>query len=209
MIQTLQAKDITLGELQDRFNLQIATQAGFFEEWQDDLPELADYEQRQLLRIQRNYQNLSERQIVSEEAVKMVVLSPLLDLAEFYQAPFGLKTEAAIELVAEDDGTVVKGKIDVLVIKQQFWVLIIESKSTQFDVLSALPQALSYLLSAPNREKPSYGLLVNGREFVFIKLTHSSQNPIYARSFAFSIDRGNDLDQVLKILKIVQAHILS
>ncbi|MEO1404811.1 MAG: type I restriction endonuclease subunit R, partial [Cyanobacteria bacterium J06635_1] len=81
------------------------------------------------------------------------------------------------------------------------------SKSTRFDVLTALPQALAYMLNAPNSEKPVYGLLVNGREFVFIKLTH---HPIsqYARSFALSIERDHELEQVLGTLKLIKQKIL-
>jgi len=137
----------------------------------------------------------------------MVVLSPRLDLAAFYQAPFGLQTEESSELTSEDEGLIVKGKIDVLVVRQALWVLVIESKSTQFDVLSALPQTLTYLLNAPEREKPVYDLLVNGREFVFVKLEHKP-SLIYARSFALSIERNNELEQVLSILKLIQRKIL-
>ena len=102
----------------------------------------------------------------------MVVLSPLLDLAGFYQAPFRLLTEESVEIVSVDEGTIVKGKIDALVVKQRLWVLVIESKSTQYDVIQALPQALVYMLGAPNKTKPAYGLLINGREFVFLKLSY-------------------------------------
>jgi len=101
---------------------------------------------------------------MSEEAVKMVVLSPLLDLAGFYQPPLRLKD--FIEISAEDEGAIVKGSIDVLVIQKRFWVLVIEAKSTKFDVLIALPQALAYMLNDPNPNQPNFGLLVNGREFV-------------------------------------------
>jgi hypothetical protein len=80
---------------------------------------------------------------MSEEAVKMVVLSPLLDLAGFYQSPFAIETEISIEITAEDDGIIVKGNIDVLIIKKRLWVLVIESKSIKFDVTSALSQTLA------------------------------------------------------------------
>jgi hypothetical protein len=39
------------------------------------------------------------------------------------------------------------GSIDVLVVKQRLWVLIIESKQSRFDVTAGIPQALSYMLS--------------------------------------------------------------
>jgi len=39
---------------------------------------------------------------------KMVVLSPLLDLAGFYQPPFEIETETPIRISAEDDGVIVR-----------------------------------------------------------------------------------------------------
>lgn len=212
MAQTAQARDISLEDLKSQFSLQPAAQADFFSEWQSEwqgeLSALSELEQQQLIRVQQNYLNLSGRRNFSEEAVKMVVLSPLLDLAAFYQSPFGLQTEESVELISEDEGFTVRGKIDVLVFLQRLWVLVIEAKSTQFDVLSALPQALTYLLNAPNREKPAYGLLVNGREFVFVKLMHQP-TPTYARSFALSVERSNELAQVLSILKAIRHQVLT
>jgi len=67
-----------------------------------------------------------------ENTVKMVVLSPLLDLAGFYQRPFRISTEKQLEILSEDEGTIVKGKIDVLVLQEQFWILVIEAKRLNF-----------------------------------------------------------------------------
>jgi hypothetical protein len=121
-----------------------------------------------------------------EEAVKMVVLSPLLDLAGFYQLTFEIETETSVEISAEDESFIVKGNIDVLVIQKPFWLLVIESKSSKFDVMTALPQALAYMLDRPNAVQPTFGLLINGREFVFVKLIQQ-EHPWYARSYALSI----------------------
>lgn len=200
MVQTIQAKNITLEELQEEFGLQLTTNPEFFPEWQEDFVSLTDEEKRLLQRVKSNYFNLFNRGTILEDAVKMVVLSPLLDLAGFYQPPFAIKTETAIEIVAEDEGVIVRGKIDVLVIQQRFWVLVIESKSTKFDVMEALPQALVYMLSNPRSEQPSFGCLVNGREFVFVKLVRG-EVPIYSRSYALSIERDNELEQVFGVLR--------
>ena len=208
MVQTVQAKEITLETLRDQFDLQKVPYRDFFEECQEGLPLLSEFEQQQLARVQRNYTNLGEARPFSEESVKMVVLSPLLDLADFYQPPFRLSTEEPVEIVAEDEGTVFRGKIDVLVALQQFWALVIESKSTRFDVLLALPQALTYMLGAPDQGKPVYGLLVNGREFVFVKLMRQP-TPRYARSFALSVEQDDELAQVLGILKRIRREILA
>lgn len=207
MAQLIQARDISLEELQSQFNLQLASSTDFFSELQTDFPEPTDFEQQRLERVRQNYLNLASRRSFSEEAVKMVVLSPLLDLAGFFQAPFGIQTEESVEITAEDEGVVVRGSIDVLVVKQRLWVLVIETKSKQFDVLTALPQALAYMLNAPNQELPVYGFLVNGREFVFVKLEHR-ETPIYARSFALSIERESELIQVLRILEYIRQELI-
>lgn len=200
MVQTIQARDISLYDLEEKFGLELITDPDFFTEWVENLPTLTNDEKLALERIKSNYLNLTKRRPMSEEAVKMVVLSRLLDLAGLYQAPYEIETETSTQISAEDEGIIVKGNIDVLVIQKRLWVLVIESKSTKFDVITALPQALAYMLDTPNTENPTYGLLVNGREFVFIKLI-KQQQPKYARSYALSIERDSELQQVLSILK--------
>ncbi|MEH2272670.1 MAG: type I restriction endonuclease subunit R [Nostoc sp.] len=200
MVQTIPARDISLYELEEKFGLQLATDTNFFPEWTENLPILADGEQQAIARVKSNYLNLNKHRLMSEEAVKMVVLSPLLDLAGFYQPPFEIETETSVEISAEDESFLVKGNIDVLVIQKCFWVLVIESKSSKFDVMTALPQALAYMLDRPNPAQPTFGLLINGREFVFVKLIQQ-EHPWYARSDALSIERDSELHQVLTILK--------
>ena len=199
-MQTIQARDVSIYELEEKFGLQVSTDTDFFTEWTDNLPSLTDIEKQSLKRVQSNYFNLTRRRLISEEAVKMVVLSPLLDLAGFYQAPFEIETETSVEIVAEEEGIKLKGNIDVLVVQNKFWILVIESKSTKFDVMIALPQALAYMLNSSNREKPTFGLLVNGREFVFIKLVQQ-EGIKYSRSYALSIEKDGEFEQVLSVLK--------
>ncbi|MEL7225777.1 MAG: type I restriction endonuclease subunit R [Cyanobacteria bacterium P01_D01_bin.36] len=206
-MQATQARDVSLEELEQQFGLQLSTESKFFKELQNSSPSTSDFERQYLKRVQQNYNNLSTRKSFSEEAVKMVVLSPLLDLAGLYRAPFSLRTEESIELISEDEGQSVKGKIDVLVVLQKLWALVIESKSTQFDVLFPLAQGLTYLLSASDSPEPIYGLLVNGREFVFLELIRQP-TPTYARSFALAIERDDDLEKVLSILKAIKQKIL-
>ncbi|MEH2067553.1 MAG: type I restriction endonuclease [Nostoc sp.] len=169
-MQTIQARDISLYELEEKFGLQSVKNDDFFTELTENLPSLSDGEKLSLERVKNNYFNLTKRRPMSEEAVKMIVLSPLLDLAGFYQPHFEIETETSTEISAVDESVIVKGNIDVLVLNKRFWVLVIESKSTKFDVITALPQALAYMLDARNIEQPIFGLIVNGREFVFVKL---------------------------------------
>ncbi|NDJ21224.1 type I restriction endonuclease subunit R [Nostoc sp. B(2019)] len=208
MVKIIPARDISLYELEEKFGLQPTTDTNFFTEWTENLPILTDGEKQTLERVKSNYLNLNKRRLMSEEAVKMVVLSPLLDLAGFYQPPFEIETETSIEISAEDEGFIVKGNIDVLVIQKRCWILVIESKSSKFDVMVALPQALTYMLDNPNPAQPTFGLLINGREFVFIKLIQQGQ-PRYARSYALSIERDSELHQVISVLKRLGELIIS
>ncbi|MGB3638457.1 MAG: type I restriction endonuclease subunit R [Rivularia sp. (in: cyanobacteria)] len=200
MMQTIQARDISLYELEEKFGLQLSSDTNFLSEWRNNLPSLTDIEKQSLKRVQSNYFNLTRRRLISEEAVKMVVLSPLLDLAGFYQPPFEIETETSVEIIAEEEGVKLKGNIDVLVVQKNFWILVIESKSTKFDVMVALPQALACMFNSPNREKPTFGLLVNGREFVFVKLVQQEEIK-YSRSYALSIEKDDEFEQVLSVLK--------
>jgi len=101
----LSNRNFIVDELQDKFGLE-QTEAQFQSwEWQDDLPEISEAERQALARLQSNFKNLNCDRPTSEEAVKMVVLSPLLDLARFYQPPFKLLTEQSTEISAEDEGT--------------------------------------------------------------------------------------------------------
>ncbi|MDJ1174805.1 restriction endonuclease subunit R [Roseofilum capinflatum] len=202
MPTTIPAQDITLEALQEHFGLQLTPDPDFFLEWQQNLPELSDREKQTLQRVCSHYFNLVSRRPLLEEGVKMVILSPLLDLAGFFQPPFSIRTETPVELSVEDEGLIIRGRIDVLVIQQHLWILIIEAKSTKIDIMEALPQALSYMLKSGQQTKPIFGFLLNGREFVFVKL-QPSDPPIYSRSYALSIERPYELEQVLSVLKTI------
>jgi hypothetical protein len=201
MVQTIPAREITLRELTTTFNLQFVEDEQFFREWQDELPEVTEAEKQRLDRVKASYANLIEYPPVLENTVKMVVLSPLLDLAGFYLPPFQIKSEKSVEVSDEDEGVLVRGDIDVLAVSEQFWVTAIESKKAAFSIDIARPQLLAYLLAAPNSGKPVYGLLSNGSSFRFIKLVKGN-SPQYALSRLFDVfNPGNELYDVLRILK--------
>ncbi|MFM7427213.1 MAG: hypothetical protein ACKO7W_19810 [Elainella sp.] len=133
MSQSLIAEKVTLYDLKQRFGLQRVTEADFFPEWQTNLPQLTALETAQLDRVKANFLHLSQRPML-EEMVKMVVVSPLLDLAGFYQPPFFSTSEQPVKLSTKDEQLTIKGKIDVLVFQEQFWVLVIESKRSSFSL---------------------------------------------------------------------------
>lgn len=199
MFEVIQAKDITLAELIEQFNLQLADHEEFFSEWRHDLPEFTDLEKQSLNEVKAEYLHLSRYPIL-EPVVKMVVLSPLLRLAGFYQPPFYIASEQEVEISSLDEGTIIRGRIDILVFHPPFWVLVIEAKRAQYSLEVAIPQALAYMLNNPDTEKPMYGFVTNGREFQFIKLT-KQDTPRYALSYTLSLNRGDDLHTVVKVLE--------
>ncbi|BAZ49221.1 hypothetical protein NIES4103_18320 [Nostoc sp. NIES-4103] len=201
MTQVIQAQNIGLAYLEERFGLQQAKDEEFFPEWFENLPEITDLEKQNLDKIKVNFLRLVKRPPLSEETVKLVVVSPLLNLAGFYDDPFYIRGEQSIEISAEDEGEIIRGRIDVLVIQEQLWLLVIESKRSSFSLLEAIPQALVYMLANPNPEKSAFGLVTNGSHFIFVKLTKQNM-PLYAISEEFSLlRRKNELYQVLSIFK--------
>jgi predicted type IV restriction endonuclease len=106
-----------------------------------------------------------------------------------------------LKLSVEDEGVIVKGNIDVLVLFEQLVVVVIESKQAAFSVEVGKPQILAYMLAIANFDKPTYGLITNGGSFIFVKLV-KQETPKYAFSRLFYIfNPGNELYTVLSVLK--------
>ncbi|NEP02103.1 MAG: restriction endonuclease subunit R [Symploca sp. SIO2E9] len=172
----------------------------FFPEWQDDLPKLNDWERQTLDEVKDNYLHLSQYPML-EAIVKMVVLSPLLRIAGFYRPPFYLVSEKEVQISTEDEGKILRGRIDVLTCKPEFWIVVIEAKRGEYSLKVGIRQALAYMLANPNPEKPTFGFVTNGTEFIFIKLSRQN-TPQYDFSNEFSLlNCDNDLYTVASILK--------
>ncbi len=201
MVQFIQARNIGIAYLEERFSLKQTDNEAFFPEWLENLPEISDLEKQYLDKVKLHFLRLAKYPPLSEETVKLVVLSPLLSLAGFYDEPFFIRSESSIEIAVENEDEVIRGKIDVLVIQQQLWLLVIESKRTAFSLLEAIPQALTYMLANPHPTKPLFGLVMNGSDFIFIKFSQINQAQ-YALSDQFTLlKRENELYQVFRILK--------
>ncbi|NET03466.1 MAG: type I restriction endonuclease subunit R [Symploca sp. SIO2B6] len=206
MVQTKPiSKTITsLYDLQERFNLRSTENEHFFPEWHQDLPKLTETETVTLEQIRNRFLRHRKRGSLAEGTINHLVISPLLTLAGLYDEPFFISTEPEVELILEDRDEVLRGRIDTLIIQQQLWVLVVESTSTiAFSV--ALPQALTYMMANPNPEHPVYGLITNGDEFQFIKLT-TQDTPQYDLSNIFSLllPKRNQLYEIMLILKRIK-----
>ena len=191
----------TLADLKQRFNLSATDNDQFFSEWQQDLPDLTSQERETLDQIKRRFERHRERSPLAEGVINQLLISPLLTLAGLYDEPFYVTTEASVELEVEEEDEILRGRIDTLVISQQLWVLVVESKSTiAFPV--ALPQAMTYMMANPNPKSPVYGLIGNGDEFMFIKmLTEGVPQYDLSNIFSLLLPRRNQLEDILRILK--------
>jgi hypothetical protein len=199
MVETIQARNVILHDLKEKFGLERTDNYEFFREWQDDLPELTNAEKQALDEMKGDYQHLSEYPLL-EPIVKLVVLGPLLKLAGFYRPPFYLSAEKEVQISSDDEGTIVTGRLDLLVFTPEFWILVIEAKKAQYSLEAGIPQALAYMLGSPNLEKPAFGFITNGPNFIFLKLMQQDTRK-YGRSHFFSLDNEDDLYTVLRILK--------
>lgn len=202
MSTTMQASAISLKELEGKFGIQENIDPQFFCEWQNDLPEIDAWEKQGLDRLKTGFLDLIKDPPVRENIVRMTVLYPLLFIAGFYLAPLQVKPEQSITISLEDeDGTIIEGRMDVLVLKSEFWILVIESKRASISLEEAIPQLLTYMLANPHSDKPTFGMITNGGNFMFAKLV-KGENTQYALSDMFVLrKRENELYQVLRILK--------
>lgn len=194
----------TLAVAEQRFNLQRTEDPDFFPEWQTPGPDLTDDELRDLAILQQRYHYQRSQGQLLEGTVLLLLASPLLALAGFYDAPFQVRAEESVRLTLADSEETLQGRLDIVVILDRVWVVVVESKKTALSVWSALPQTLAYLQAAP--QQPNFGLITNGDEFVFVKLgqvnlEHQGQRGYdLSRVFAL-LSSPRDLQEVLQILK--------
>jgi hypothetical protein len=206
MTQTVQARELTLGQLEENFGLVRSTAGTLFADDTLKLPNLTPAEKDLLNQVKAEFTYMSSQDVL-EPIVKMVVLSTLLRIAGFFRAPFRITAEKQVELVTEDEGLLVRGLIDLLVFYDQIWVVTIEAKRAEYSLKAAITQVLTYMLASPSPQKQVYGLVTNGSEFRFIELLKQDR-PSYVLSDLFAIDRGDDFDRVAQILKYLGQQVL-
>jgi hypothetical protein len=199
----------TLAEAEERLGISRVEDTAFFPEWSSALPELLDVEAATLLDLRRRYLYQRSQGQLLENTVLLLFASPLLTLAGFYDPPFQVKAEETVQLILRDSEEVLQGRLGVLVLKDQLWVVVVESKKTALSVWSALPQTLAYLSAAP--QSIGYALMTNGDESVVVKCDRHTQPGRYAVSRVFSpLVSSQELVSILQILKqlgaIIQTH---
>jgi len=204
MPQTLAVTDVitTINQAEARFDLRRVTDRQFFSEWVETLPELTVQEQATLDHIQAVYLYQRAYGSLAEGAINLLLLSPLLYLAGLCDPPFKMRAEASVKIEIADGETTLQGRIDTLILQNHLWIVVVESKRTTFPCPDAIPQALAYMMANPNPDLPSFGLVTNGDQFIFVK-SAKTPSPQYDLSDDFSLfsRRRNELWDVLRILK--------
>lgn len=190
----------SLTDAENRFGFIRVENEQFFPEWCEKLPEITEADKTSLDIVRRRYlYHRAGGDLL--EGIMLLLVSPVLALAGFYDPPFWIKAESSVELVLDDGEEMLRGRIDVLVVQNQLWVMVLESKKTTLSVWSALPQALTYLMANPNPDKSVFGMVTNGDDILFIKVTQTNP-PQYDLSRVFApFTSVRELYNVLQILK--------
>lgn len=202
----------TLADVESRFNLRRTQDLSFFPEWYENLPEISDEEKSALDLVRRRYLYHLSFGNLTEGTVTLLLGAPLLEKAGFYDPPYQIRGEASLEIAireADEQTESLRGKIDILVLQNRFWVFLLESKRTGIALNAALPQMLAYMMGNPDPENPIFGMVVNGDGVQFVKV-YRQETPQYDVSDLFSlIPLRNRLYEVLKILKHIGKIVVS
>ncbi len=191
----------TLTDVENRFGFVRIEDEQFFPEWCEELPAITETDKENLDVLRRRYIYQRSYGDLLEGTVMLLLVSPLLALAGFYDSPFRIKAEESVNLVIDDGEEILRGRIDVLVLQNRLWVMVLESKKTTLSVWTAVPQALAYLMANPNPNLPVFGMVTNGDDILFIKVVQGDK-PQYNLSRVFApFTSAKELYIVLQILK--------
>ncbi|BAY79558.1 hypothetical protein NIES25_60430 (plasmid) [Nostoc linckia NIES-25] len=205
----LNARNLSLEEVHRLF--------GFQRQYNDSfsnylsLEPLTEAEQQELQQIKQDFDRYLTIGKVSEGQVKFLAVAPLLRLAGFYRYPIEILLEENIaDIEVEDEDIKIKARFDILAVnkakytklQRYFWVLLIESKNSQIDISTGLPQLLTYAYKNLENQKSVWGLTTNGRSYQFVYIEQGNP-PIYYLLPELNLmerERSSHLLQVLKAI---------
>lgn len=189
----------------ERLNVRPSDEPNFFPEWYQDLPELSEAEKLVLNRLKNRYLYYAADGFVLEGTVSIIILSPLLELLGLCDSPFKIRGEKFVKVEIENGNTQLEGFIDTLVIKDSFWIVLIEAKQYGFSVLQALPQTLAYMTANPNVETPVFGTILTGEDYIFVKFDRQLGQYALSRKFTLVNPQDNELYDVVRVIKRIMS----
>lgn len=203
MTQTIGIKKAitNLSQAHERLGLAPAANSNFFTEWTDVLPDLTDLEKARLDQLRDRYRGYQADGAITEGTVNLIMVAPLLELLGLFDPPHKIRSEKYIRFELEDGETQLEGLIDVLVVQEALWLVVLESKRYGFSVMQALPQTLAYMAATPSPDLPVFGLITTGEDFLFIKLDLTARQYDLSDKLTLTTRSRNQLHQVVQILK--------
>jgi hypothetical protein len=134
---------------------------------------------------------------------KLIIVAPLLELLGLHDPPYLVKGEKHISIEIEDSDQILDGLIDILVMQNRLWVVMLETKRYGFSVMQALPQSLAYMMANSNASGVSYGLITTGEDYLFVKLNTQQRTYDLSDKFTLTTRHDNQLYSVVQILKAI------
>ncbi|MEA5532931.1 type I restriction endonuclease subunit R [Crocosphaera sp. XPORK-15E] len=203
MVQTIGISQAitSLNEANFKFNLTHNQSPDFFREWFDNLPEITELEKQGLNNLKERYFYYAADNSITEGTLNIIMVSPLLEMANLCDPPFKIKAEQAVKIELEDSEIILKGFIDALVVQEQFWIVVIEAKRYGFNVSLAIPQTLAYMMANSHQKRPVFGMVTNGEDYIFVKVIHQHKQYDYSDKLTLSKRNNTDFYQVFQVIK--------
>ena len=202
---TLQARHLSLNDVHRLLGIQPLYNGSFTPLL--TLEPITEDEQQELEQIQEEFRNYWSEGKVLEGQVRLVSVAPLLRLAGFNRPPIKLRVEEDIaRIYIENEETYITGRFDIIAVNKStansipLWILVIESKNTEADVSTGLPQLLAYAFTSLEQQESVWGLVTNGDIYRFFHIRRGNP-PTYQFMPILSFlerDRTQTLLQVLK-----------
>ncbi|NEQ97426.1 MAG: type I restriction endonuclease subunit R [Cyanothece sp. SIO2G6] len=192
-----------LTKAQSILKLQLTTQPNFFPEWVGPFPDLTLAEIEGCDRLRTRYQYYQAEGAITESTVNLIMVAPILEMLHLYDPPYLIRGEKYIKIEIEDQDQILDGLIDILILQNQMWFILLETKRYGFSVMQALPQTLTYMMSSTGNSEIMYGLITTGEDYLFVKLNRQSREYDLSDKFTLSTRRENQLHNVIQILKHV------
>lgn len=205
----LNARNLSLTEVQRLFGLQKQYVDSFSPLL--SLESLTESEQQELIKIRDDFDRYLTAGKVSEGQVKFLVLAPLMRLAGFYRYPIeSILEEDIADIEVENEDLTIKGRFDILAVTRAietqgntfFWVLLIESKNSQIDVMIGLPQLLTYAAQSLENQAYVWELVTNGRSYQFVYIQQGNP-PIYQIMPELNLMESRRMMELLQVLKAI------
>jgi len=206
---TLNAKNLTIGQVHQLFNFQKQYNNSFTSLL--SLEPLTEFEQQELSQIRDDFDNYLSNDRVLEGLVKALTTFPLMRLAGFYRHPINISLEQDIaDILIEDEDIKITGRLDILAINKtkpinseiSFWVLVIETKNSLIAPFAGLPQLLTYVSKSIERQESVWGLTTNGMEYQFVYIQRG--NPaIYQLMPLLNLMEPESSILLLQVLKAI------